>query len=33
MGIIETFKALSDAGISDPSQVSAIMGTALYATG
>lgn len=33
MGIIETFKALSAAGISDPSQVSAVMGTALYATG
>lgn len=33
MGIIETFKALSAAGISDPSQVSAGMGTALYATG
>ncbi|KAA8998865.1 MotA/TolQ/ExbB proton channel family protein [Affinibrenneria salicis] len=32
MGIIETFKALSAAGISDPAQVSAGMGTALYAT-
>lgn len=33
MGIIETFEALSAAGISDPRQVSAGMGTALYATG
>lgn len=32
MGIIETFKALSAAGISDPAQVSSGMGTALYAT-
>ena len=33
MGIIDTFKALSASGISDASQVSAGMGTALYATG
>jgi biopolymer transport protein ExbB len=32
MGIIETFKALATAGVSDASQVSAGMGTALYAT-
>ena len=33
MGIIDTFKALAAAGVSDASQVSAGMGTALYATG
>ena len=33
MGIIETFKALAASGVSEPSLVSAGMGTALYATG
>lgn len=33
MGIIDTFKALSASGVSEPSLVSAGMGTALYATG
>ena len=33
MGIIDTFKALATSGVSDPGQVSASMGTALYATG
>lgn len=33
MGIIETFKALSAAWVSEPSLVSAGMGTALFATG
>lgn len=33
MGIIDTFKALAASGVSDASQVSAGMGTALYATG
>lgn len=31
-GIIDTFKALADSGISDPSLVSKSIGTALYAT-
>lgn len=33
MGIIDTFKALAASGVSDASQVSAGMGTALFATG
>lgn len=33
MGIVDTFKTLSSSGVSDPSMVSASMGTALYATG
>lgn len=33
LGIIDTFKALASAGVSDPGQVSAGIGTALYATG
>lgn len=33
MGIIDTFSALAASGVSDPSKVSAGMGTALYATG
>ncbi|NVL28611.1 MotA/TolQ/ExbB proton channel family protein, partial [Pseudomonas syringae pv. actinidiae] len=30
---IDTFKALASAGVSDPSQISAGIGTALFATG
>lgn len=33
LGIIDTFKALASAGVSDPGQISAGIGTALYATG
>lgn len=33
MGIMDTFKALAASGVSDASQVSAGMGTALFATG
>ncbi|KAA8732113.1 MotA/TolQ/ExbB proton channel family protein [Acinetobacter qingfengensis] len=33
LGIIDTFSALAASGVSDPSKVSAGMGTALYATG
>lgn len=33
LGIIDTFSALATSGVSDPSKVSAGMGTALYATG
>lgn len=33
LGIIDTFKALADAGVSDPGEVSRGIGTALYATG
>ena len=32
MGIIDTFKALAEAGVSDPGEVSRGIGTALYAT-
>ncbi|MGY2289789.1 MotA/TolQ/ExbB proton channel family protein [Pseudomonas sp. SDO528_S397] len=33
LGIIDTFKALASAGVSDPGQISAGIGTALFATG
>jgi biopolymer transport protein ExbB len=33
LGIIDTFKALAEAGVSDPGEVSRGIGTALYATG
>jgi biopolymer transport protein ExbB len=32
LGIIDTFKALAEAGVSDPGEVSRGIGTALYAT-
>lgn len=33
LGIIDTFKALASAGVSDPGQISGGIGTALFATG
>jgi biopolymer transport protein ExbB len=33
LGIIDTFKALATAGVSDPGQISGGIGTALFATG